>query len=86
MREKNKFHVTQYTFCQNDKSYEVMKSNLPTEHKRMHKFQQQQVGEEKNKFHVTHHTFRQNDKNYEVIESNLPPEDKQVHKLTKVAK
>ena len=37
-KEKNKFHVTHHTFCQSDKSYEVVKSNLPAEHKRMHKF------------------------------------------------
>ena len=32
-REKNKFHVTHQTFCQNDKSYEEMKINLPAEDK-----------------------------------------------------
>ena len=45
-KEKNKFHVTHHIVCQNDKSYEVVKSklgkvrksNLPTEHKQMHKF------------------------------------------------
>ena len=55
-REKNKFHVTHHTFCQNDKSYEVMKSNLPTEEKQMHKFTEVASGErerEKNKFHDT---------------------------------
>ena len=60
-KEENKFHVTHHTFCQNDKSYEWMKSNLPTEHKRMHKFTEVQVEKEKNKFHVTHHTLCQND-------------------------
>ena len=44
-KEQNKFHVTQHTFCQNDKSYEVVKSNLPTEHKRMHKFTEVANGE-----------------------------------------
>ena len=38
LREKKKIYVTHHTFWQNDKSYEVLKSNLPTEHKRMHKF------------------------------------------------
>ena len=33
------------TFCQSDKSYEVMKSNLPAEHKRMHKFTEVANGE-----------------------------------------
>ena len=37
-KEKNKFHVANHTFCQNDKSYEVMQNNLPTEHKAIHKF------------------------------------------------
>ena len=44
-KEKNKFHVTHHTFYQNDKSYEVVKSNLPTEHKRMHKFTEVASGE-----------------------------------------
>ena len=44
-KEKNKFHVTQHTFCQNDKSYEVMQSNLHAEHKRMHKFTKVANGE-----------------------------------------
>ena len=37
-KEKNKFHVTHHTFCQNDKSNNVMKkSNLHAEQKQMHK-------------------------------------------------
>ena len=40
-----------HTFWQNDKSYEVMESNLPPENKRMHKFTKQ-VEREKNKFYV----------------------------------
>ena len=44
-KEKNKFHVTHHTFCQNDKSYEVMKSNLPPEDKRIHKFTEVTNGE-----------------------------------------
>ena len=44
-KEKNKSHVTHHTFYQNDKSYEVVKSNLPTEHKRMHKFTEVANGE-----------------------------------------
>ena len=43
--EKNKFHVTQHAFSQNDKSYEWMKSNLPTEQKRIHKFTEVVSGE-----------------------------------------
>ena len=58
-----------------------MKSNLPTEHKRMHMFTEVASGE-KYKFHVTHHTLCQNDKSYEVMKSNLPPEHKQMHKFT----
>ena len=61
-----------------------MKSNLPTEDKRMQKFTKVTSGE-KNKFHVIHHTFCQNDKSYEVMKSNLPPEHKRMHKFTKVA-
>ena len=44
-KEKQKFHVTHHTFCQNDKSHEVMKSNLPTEHKQMQKFTKVASGE-----------------------------------------
>ena len=74
---KNKIHVTHYTFYQNNKSYDVMKSNLPAEDKRMQKFTKVASGErEKNKFHVTHQTFCQNEKSYEVMKSNLPPERK----------
>ena len=36
--EKNKVNVTDLTSCQNAKRYEADKSNLPSEHKRMHKF------------------------------------------------
>ena len=36
--EKNKVHVTDRTSCQNDQCCEAVKSNLPPEHKRMHKF------------------------------------------------
>ena len=36
--EKNKVHVTDITSCQNAQCYEADKSNLPPEHKRMHKF------------------------------------------------
>ena len=62
-----------------------MKSNLPSEHKRMHKFTNIASGERENKFHVTRHTFCQNDKSYEVMKSNLQTEDKRMHKFTKVA-
>ena len=44
-KEQNKFHITHYTFCQSDKSYEVVKSNLHAEHKRMHKFTEVANGE-----------------------------------------
>ena len=60
------------TLFVSDKSNVRMKSNLPTEYKRMHKFTEVANGEKKNKFHVTHHTFYQNDKSYEVVKSNLP--------------
>ena len=33
-----RFYVIAHTSCQNYKSYEAVKSNLPTEHKRMHIF------------------------------------------------
>ena len=36
--EQNKVNVTDRTSCQNAQCYEAVKSNLPTEHKRMHKF------------------------------------------------
>ena len=44
-KEKNKFHDTHHTLCQNDKSYEVLQSNLPAEHKRMQKFTEVASGE-----------------------------------------
>ena len=44
------------TFCQNDKSYEVVKSNLPPEHKRIHKFIEVASGE-REKLISCHHTF-----------------------------
>ena len=44
-KEENKFHVTHHTFVRMIKSYEVMKSNLPTEHKRKHKFTEVTSGE-----------------------------------------
>ena len=55
--EREKFHVTNHTFCQNDKSYELIKSNLPAEDKRKHKFTKVASGERENKIHVIHHTF-----------------------------
>ena len=48
-KEKNKLHATHHTFCQNDKNYEVMKSNLPAEDKRMHKFTKVASGQKKTK-------------------------------------
>ena len=36
--EREKQSSCHHTFYQNDKSYEVMKSNLPPEDKQMHKF------------------------------------------------
>ena len=56
MKEKNTFHVTHPTFCQNDKSYEVVKSDLPTEHKWMHKFTEVASGEKQKPIscHSTH--------------------------------
>ena len=44
-KEKNKIHATNNTFCQNDKRYEILKTNLPSEHKRMHKFTEVASGE-----------------------------------------
>ena len=43
--EKNKVHVTDITSRQNDKRYEAVKNNLPSEHKRMHKFTKVASGE-----------------------------------------
>ena len=37
-KRKTKVHVTDVTSGQNDKRYEAVKSNLPSEHKSMHKF------------------------------------------------
>ena len=56
-------------------SYEVLKSNLPPEHKRMHKFTKV-TSKEREKQISCHHTFCKNGKSYEVMKSNLPPEDK----------
>ena len=55
-KEKHKFHVTHHTFLQNDKSYKVVKSNLPTEHKRMNKFTEVASGEREKQisFHSSH--------------------------------
>ena len=44
-KEKNKIDVTHHTFCQQDKSDEVEKNNLPTEDKRTHKFTKEASGE-----------------------------------------
>ena len=49
-KEKNKFHVTHYTVCQNDKSYEAVKRNLPSEHKQMQKFTKVENGERETYF------------------------------------
>ena len=51
--EKNKVHVTDITSCQNAQCCEAVKSNLPTERKRMHKFTKVASEKEKNKVHVT---------------------------------
>ena len=59
-KEKNKIHVTHHTSCQNDKSNEVLKTNLPSEHKRMHKFTEVASGERE--MYITSHTLCQNDK------------------------
>ena len=71
--ERDKLQVTHHTFCQNEKSYEVMKSNLPTEHKRMHKFTKVASGEREKQI-SWHNTFGHNDKSYEVMKINLPSE------------
>ena len=70
---KNKFQVTHHTFCQNEKSYEVMKSNLPAEEKRMHKFTKVASGET-NFMSLTILFVRMISD--EVEKSNLPPEHK----------
>ena len=45
MDKKELFHVIHYTIRQVDENYEVMKSNLPTEDKQMHKFTKVASGE-----------------------------------------
>ena len=83
-KEKNKIDVTHHTFCQNDKSYAVMKSNLPSEYKWMHKFTKVASGkrEKQNSCHSPHFLS-------EWIKlwsnENLPAEDKWMHKFPKVA-
>ena len=47
-KEKIKFHVTDQRSCQNDKCYEVVESNLPADHKRMHTFTKVASGEKEN--------------------------------------
>ena len=42
-----KSHGTNHTFCQNDKRYEILKTNLPSEHQKMHKFTEVASGGEK---------------------------------------
>ena len=37
-KQKNKVHVTDVTSVQNGKRYEAVKSNLPPEHKGIHKY------------------------------------------------
>ena len=44
-KEKNKIDVTHHNLCQNDKSYKVEKSNLPTKYKWIHKFTEVASGE-----------------------------------------
>ena len=78
-KEKNKLHATHHTFCQNDKNYEVMKSNLPAEDKRMHKFTKVASGQKKKTNFMSLTTL------FEVMKSNLPPEHKRLHKFTKIA-
>ena len=60
-----------------------MKSNLPSDHKRMHKFTKV-VSEEQNKVHVTDITSCQNAQCCEADKSNLPSGHKGMHKFTKV--
>ena len=54
------------------KSYEVMKSNLPTEHKRMHKFTEVASGEREKQISCHSPHFVRMIKSYEVMKSNLP--------------
>ena len=72
------------TLFVSDKSNVRMKSNLPPEHKRMHKFTEVASGEREKEISC-HHTFCHNDKSYEVMKSNLHAEHKRMHKFTKVA-
>ena len=61
-----------------------MKSNLPPEHKRMHKFTEVANGERGKQISCHSSHFCQNDKSYEVMKSNLPTEHKRKHKFTEV--
>ena len=67
------------------KSYEVMKSNLPPEHKRMHKFTEVASGEREKQISCHSPHFVKMIKSYEVLQSNLPPEHTRMHKFTEVA-
>ena len=56
MDKKEEFDVIHYTFRQDDKNDDVMKSNLPTEYKRIHKFTKVASGkrEKQNSCHSPH--------------------------------
>ena len=62
-----------------------MKSNLPTEYKRMHKFTEVASGEREKQISCHSPHFVRMIKSYEVLQSNLPPEYKRMHKFTEVA-
>ena len=59
--EREKQNSCHHTSCQNNKSYDVMKSNLQAEHKWMHKFTKVASGE-REKQNSCHYTFCQNNK------------------------
>ena len=61
-----------------------MKSNLPSEHKQMHKFTEVANGEGETNF-MSLTTLFVRMISYEVMKSNLPAKEKWIHKFTKVA-
>ena len=85
-KEKNKIHVTNHTFCQNDKRYEVLKTNLPSEHKQMHKFTEVASGERQKSTSLPTLCVRMI-KRYALSNEkvNLPPEHQQMRTFTEVA-
>ena len=52
--ERDKLQVTHHTFCQNEKSYEAEKSNLPPERKLRYKLTKVASGERQIASHSPH--------------------------------